>query len=284
MQLRGGWTSKTQLFLCLVHLCYFVQASRTEETSSLSYWNLQQWFLSLCPLEQRSTIVKCLTPFNIDPFNIKVHQMLEVEGANMKVMLSWYLESVVTYQCWQMIQFLLLLTDEATGGFVVWCAIEVLRRKWLEENPEASSNSEPVLFETSTVPWWAWVKRFHLPEAELLNGSLSYLYPLPECHVFQYFFCCFSSQDMKKLHFPFGLLQNSDDFLGAVSQEYICPGGNRTCCNDRLYLCLLGGCCNRGWLGRSVKQLLWQAFAFYHCMWSAIDSEEQWYCQLAQPC
>jgi hypothetical protein len=65
---------------------------------------------------------------------------------------------------------LLLLTDEATVGFVVWCAIEVLRRKWLEENPEASSNSEPVLFETSTVPWWAWVKRFHLPEAELLNG------------------------------------------------------------------------------------------------------------------
>jgi len=47
---------------------------------------------------------------------------------------------------------------------------EVVRRKWLEDNPEASSNLEPVLFETSTVPWWAWVKRFHLPEAELLNG------------------------------------------------------------------------------------------------------------------
>lgn len=47
---------------------------------------------------------------------------------------------------------------------------EVVRRKWLEDNPEASSNEEPVVFETSTVPWWAWVKRFHLPEAELLNG------------------------------------------------------------------------------------------------------------------
>jgi len=104
-----------------------------------------------------------------------------------------------------MIQFLLLLTDDATGGFVIWSAIEVLRRKWLEENPEASSNSEPVLFETSTVPWWAWVKRFHLPEAELLNGSLSYLHPLPECHVFQYFFCCFSSQDNKKASFPIWL-------------------------------------------------------------------------------
>jgi hypothetical protein len=50
-----------------------------------------------------------------------------------------------------------------------------VRRKWLEDNPEASSNLEPVLFETSTVPWWAWVKRFHLPEAELLNGRAAML-------------------------------------------------------------------------------------------------------------
>lgn len=50
-----------------------------------------------------------------------------------------------------------------------------MRRKWLEDNPEASSNLEPVLFETSTVPWWAWVKRFHLPEAELLNGRAAML-------------------------------------------------------------------------------------------------------------
>ncbi|CAK9874197.1 unnamed protein product [Sphagnum jensenii] len=65
------------------------------------------------------------------------------------------------------------LTKFTKDAKVDWDAVinaEVLRRKWLEENPEASSNSEPVLFETSTVPWWAWVKRFHLPEAELLNG------------------------------------------------------------------------------------------------------------------
>ncbi|BBM98899.1 hypothetical protein MPTK1_1g17030 [Marchantia polymorpha subsp. ruderalis] len=58
-------------------------------------------------------------------------------------------------------------------GKVHWDGVidaEVKRRRWLEDNPEASSNDEPVLFETSTVPWWAWVKRFHLPEAELLNG------------------------------------------------------------------------------------------------------------------
>ncbi|KAL8210151.1 hypothetical protein R6Q57_006883 [Mikania cordata] len=47
---------------------------------------------------------------------------------------------------------------------------EVKRRKWLEDNPESSNNDFPVVFDTSIIPWWAWVKRFHLPEAELLNG------------------------------------------------------------------------------------------------------------------
>ncbi|KAG9144340.1 hypothetical protein Leryth_022340 [Lithospermum erythrorhizon] len=47
---------------------------------------------------------------------------------------------------------------------------EARRRKWLETNPESSSNDEPVMFDTSIIPWWAWMKRFHLPEAELLNG------------------------------------------------------------------------------------------------------------------
>ncbi|KAL9326760.1 hypothetical protein ACSQ67_007405 [Phaseolus vulgaris] len=47
---------------------------------------------------------------------------------------------------------------------------EARRRKWLEDNPESSSNENPVVFDTSIIPWWAWMKRFHLPEAELLNG------------------------------------------------------------------------------------------------------------------
>lgn len=67
---------------------------------------------------------------------------------------------------WDLLQF-------TRDGKVDWDAVidaEVLRRKWLEENPEASRNDDPVVFETSTIPWWAWVKRFHLPEAELLNG------------------------------------------------------------------------------------------------------------------
>jgi hypothetical protein len=65
------------------------------------------------------------------------------------------------------------ITKFTSDGKVNWDAVidaEVARRKWLEENPESSSNSEPVAFDTATVPWWAWVKRFHLPEAELLNG------------------------------------------------------------------------------------------------------------------
>lgn len=58
-------------------------------------------------------------------------------------------------------------------GKMDWDAVidaEVRRRKWLEDNPESSSNEEPVVFDTSIVPWWSWVKRFHLPQAELLNG------------------------------------------------------------------------------------------------------------------
>ncbi|KAG2244933.1 hypothetical protein Bca52824_093203 [Brassica carinata] len=40
----------------------------------------------------------------------------------------------------------------------------------VSENPETTSNDEPVVFDTSIIPWWAWMKRYHLPEAELLNG------------------------------------------------------------------------------------------------------------------
>ncbi|KAK9095064.1 hypothetical protein Scep_026533 [Stephania cephalantha] len=59
------------------------------------------------------------------------------------------------------------------GGSTDWDAVidaEARRRKWLIDNPESSSNDDPVVFDTSIIPWWSWVKRFHLPEAELLNG------------------------------------------------------------------------------------------------------------------
>ncbi|KAK8510828.1 hypothetical protein V6N13_097606 [Hibiscus sabdariffa] len=59
------------------------------------------------------------------------------------------------------------------NGSTDWDAVidaEVRRRKWLQDNPETTSNNDPVVFDTSIIPWWAWMKRFHLPEAELLNG------------------------------------------------------------------------------------------------------------------
>nr|CAD1840672.1 unnamed protein product [Ananas comosus var. bracteatus] len=59
------------------------------------------------------------------------------------------------------------------GGGTDWDAVidaEARRRKWLEDFPEATSNDEAVVFDTSIIPWWAWIKRFHLPEAERLNG------------------------------------------------------------------------------------------------------------------
>ncbi|KAJ4712632.1 Chlorophyll A-B binding family protein [Melia azedarach] len=59
------------------------------------------------------------------------------------------------------------------NGQTDWDAVidaEARRRKWLENNPESSSNDDPVVFDTSIIPWWAWIKRYHLPEAELLNG------------------------------------------------------------------------------------------------------------------
>eukprot|EP01026_Neomeris_dumetosa_P015085 TRINITY_DN1567_c0_g1_i2.p3 TRINITY_DN1567_c0_g1~~TRINITY_DN1567_c0_g1_i2.p3 ORF type:complete len:250 (-),score=39.31 TRINITY_DN1567_c0_g1_i2:226-975(-) len=47
---------------------------------------------------------------------------------------------------------------------------EMGRRQLLEATPIDSMNEDKVLFSTDEIPWWAWVRRFHLPEAEKLNG------------------------------------------------------------------------------------------------------------------
>ncbi|KAL4854134.1 Light-harvesting complex-like protein 3 isotype 1 [Chlorella vulgaris] len=65
-----------------------------------------------------------------------------------------------------------LFRDPKTGG-TSWDAVidaEMARRKLLEDSPIACTNEDPVLFDTAEIPWWAWVRRFHLPEAEKLNG------------------------------------------------------------------------------------------------------------------
>ncbi|KAK7406323.1 hypothetical protein VNO78_07946 [Psophocarpus tetragonolobus] len=64
------------------------------------------------------------------------------------------------------------------NGTTDWDAVidaEVKRRKRLGDNPESSTNDNPVVFNSSIIPWWAWIKRFHLPEAELLNGRAAML-------------------------------------------------------------------------------------------------------------
>lgn len=53
--------------------------------------------------------------------------------------------------------------------------VEIARRKLLEDSPIPSTNEEPVVFDTNEIPWWAWVRRFHLPEAEKLNGRAAML-------------------------------------------------------------------------------------------------------------
>jgi hypothetical protein len=58
-------------------------------------------------------------------------------------------------------------------GETDWDAVidaEIARRRLLEDSPIPCTNEDPVLFDTAEIPWWAWVRRFHLPEAEKLNG------------------------------------------------------------------------------------------------------------------
>lgn len=62
---------------------------------------------------------------------------------------------------------------KGANGEIDWDLVidaEMARRKLLEDYPIPSITEEAVLFDTSEIPWWAWVRRFHLPEAEKLNG------------------------------------------------------------------------------------------------------------------
>ena len=59
------------------------------------------------------------------------------------------------------------------------CLLQVIdaemgRRRLLEDTPIASTNEDPVFFDTDQIPWWAWVKRFHLPEVS--RKSRLYIY------------------------------------------------------------------------------------------------------------
>lgn len=66
---------------------------------------------------------------------------------------------------WDLSQF------QKANGETDWDAVidaEVVHRKALEQNPAVYD--EDGLFDTSIIPWHVWVRRFHLPEAEKVNG------------------------------------------------------------------------------------------------------------------
>ncbi|PIA31000.1 hypothetical protein AQUCO_05300080v1 [Aquilegia coerulea] len=59
------------------------------------------------------------------------------------------------------------------NGKMDWDSVivaEARRRKFLEVYPETSTNQTPITFRSSVIPWWAWLRRSYLPEAELING------------------------------------------------------------------------------------------------------------------
>lgn len=91
------------------------------------------------------------------------------------------------------------------AGETNWDAVidaEMARRKLLEDSPIPCINEDPVNFDTASVPWWAWVRRFHLPEAEKLNGRA--------CMV-GYFMALFVDQLTGA-----GLVDQQESFLGKL--------------------------------------------------------------------
>eukprot|EP00250_Pteridium_aquilinum_P008427 c17933_g1_i1 orf=130-1059(+) len=133
-------------------------------------------------------------------------------------------------------------------GKVDWDAVidaEVLRRKWLEDNPEASLNEAPVVFGTSIIPWWAWVRRFHLPEAEILNGRAAMIG----------FFMGYVVDGLTGV----GLVDQTNSFLGKLL----------------LFVCVLGILfIRKNEDVENLKQLA-QEWTFYDKQWQASWQDEQ---------
>jgi hypothetical protein len=100
-----------------------------------------------------------------------------------------------------------------SSGETDWDAVidaEMARRKLLEDMPIPSTNEEPVLFDTAEIPWWAWVRRFHLPEAEKLNGRAAMV---------GYFLALFVDQLTGA-----GLLDQQNSFLGKLALHVVVFG------------------------------------------------------------
>jgi len=68
---------------------------------------------------------------------------------------------------WDLSQF------KGSDGETDWDLVidaEIERRDILERNPQGTEFTNPQTFQASQIPAWNWIKRFHLEEAERLNG------------------------------------------------------------------------------------------------------------------
>ena len=112
--------------------------------------------------------VKCLGERKLDAYTAHACQICINSD------ICWFARVEETLLCHVSCTLLaLLLLGNAAFNWCHLCMIpEARRRKWLEDYPEATNTDEAVVFDTSVIPWWAWMKRFHLPEAEKLNGNI----------------------------------------------------------------------------------------------------------------
>ncbi|XP_057748548.1 light-harvesting complex-like protein 3 isotype 2, chloroplastic [Arachis stenosperma] len=134
------------------------------------------------------------------------------------------------------------------NGNTDWDAVidaEARRRKWLEDNPESSNNENPVVFDTSIIPWWAWMKRFHLPEAELLNGRAA------------------------MVGFFMAYLVDSLTGVGLVDQM------NNFVCKTLLFVAVVGVLLIRKNEDVETLKKLWEETTFYDKQWQATWQEDE---------
>jgi len=108
---------------------------------------------------------------------------------------------------WELSQF------KGKDGETDWDLVidaEIARRKLLEGTPIPSVNEDPVNFDTGMIPWWAWVRRFHLPVAEKANGRAAMI---------GYVLALFVDQLSGA-----GLLDQQNSFLGKVALHIVVFG------------------------------------------------------------
>lgn len=149
---------------------------RTRHPSSSSFFTIRATADNGAEISGASAAVAVETPVeqkDPEPAKAVLEEQDSLAGTNGSVTATEEVEVVSKFEDPKWVSGTWDLNQFQKNGSTDWDAVidaEARRRKWLENNPESSSNEDPVVFDTSIVPWWAWIKRYHLPEAELLNG------------------------------------------------------------------------------------------------------------------